>query len=79
MLRCKRRGIHLQISWIDDAHPYFYTNKMGVLEVTMNKKNLKLHIRPDCPKITWHHENWHLEDFLTMGWKKYTDISKKTP
>ncbi|WP_128330266.1 zincin-like metallopeptidase toxin domain-containing protein [Apibacter sp. HY039] len=80
VLRCKRRGIHLEISWIDDAHPLYNSSVLGRLDVSKhNKKILRLNLRPDCPKITWHHENWHLEDFLTMGWKKYTDISKKTP
>lgn len=76
---CRKKGISLEIKWIDEAHPDFYSTKMGSLEVTLNKTKLFLNLRKECPKITLYHERWHLEDFLEMGWKRYTDISKNTP
>jgi hypothetical protein len=79
IVRCKRRGITLEIKWIDENHPRYYTNYMGVLQVSNNRKKIVLELRKDCPKITWYHENWHLEDFFRLGWKKYTDISKNMP
>ncbi len=36
-------------------------------------------LRPECPKITWHHERKHLEDFLELGWKKNMQILLKQP
>ncbi len=77
---CEAKGIKLEIKWIDEAHPEFYNRELlGKFEVTLNKRKLFLHLRPECPKITWFHERKHLEDFLEMGWRRYTDISKKTP
>lgn len=79
LLLCKEKGIKLEIKWIDKTHPEFNSDLLGRLEVTMDKKKLLMHVRPECPKITWYHEKKHLDDFLEMGWKRYTDISKKTP
>jgi hypothetical protein len=77
---CKEKGIKLEIKWIDETHPEFGNSSLlGKLEVTLDKRKLFLHIRPECPKITWFHEKRHLDDFLEMGWRKYTGISKKTP
>ncbi len=77
---CKEKGIKLEIKWIDETHPEFGNpSLLGKLEVTMDKRKLFLHLRPECPKITWFHEKKHLDDFLELGWRRYTDISKKTP
>ncbi len=77
---CGEKGINLEIKWIDEMHPDFANyGLLGKLEVTLDKNKLFLHLRPECPKITWFHEKKHLKDFLEMGWRRYTDISKKTP
>jgi hypothetical protein len=39
----------------------------------MKYERVVVSLRPNCFKITWHHENWHLEDFLNMGYKKACD------
>lgn len=76
----KRKGVTLEIKWIDNTHPRFNeTDYMGGLRMTNDKRKVILSLRPECPKITLYHERWHLEDFLDMGWKRYTDISKNTP
>lgn len=38
-----------------------------------------MNLRTECPKITWHHEKKHLDDFLEMGHRKYKEIHIKTP
>ena len=77
---CNEKGLNLEIRWIDETHPDFGNyGLLGKLEITLDKRNLFLHLRPECPKITWYHEKKHLEDFLELGWRRYTDISKKTP
>jgi bacterioferritin (cytochrome b1) len=76
----KDKGIKLEIKWIDDTHPEFLNMELlGKFEVTLEKTKVYLHLRPECPKITWFHEKKHLDDFLEIGWKNYTNISKKTP
>ncbi len=78
---CKSKGIKLEIEWIVEGHPEYYNSQlMGRLRVsTKDRKLLVLQLRPECAKITWQHEYWHLDDFLAMGYKKYATISKKTP
>jgi hypothetical protein len=77
---CKDKGIKLEIKWIDDTHHEFLNMELlGKFDVTLEKTKVYLHLRPECPKITWFHEKRHLDDFLELGWKNYTSISKKTP
>lgn len=76
---CKSKGVRLEIRWIDETHPEAATKLLGRTEITMDKKVLIMHLRPKCPKITLFHERWHLEDFIELGWKRYAEISKKTP
>lgn len=76
----KKNGLNLEIIWITKKHPDFFSKKLGIFKVSgKNNKTLQLHLRPECPKITWFHENWHFEDFLEQGWKKYTEIHKTKP
>ena len=75
---CRKKGISLEIKWIDETHPRFNEpDYMGGFRITESKNKVILSLRSECPKITLYHERWHLEDFLEMGWKRYTDISKK--
>lgn len=46
---------------------------------TKDKKKVIIFVRENCPKITWFHETWHLEDFLELGHKAYTKIAAETP
>ncbi|WP_449386729.1 zincin-like metallopeptidase toxin domain-containing protein [Chryseobacterium lineare] len=65
---------------IDNTHPRFNEpDYLGGFRITNEKNKVILSLRPECPKITWHHERRHLEDFLELGWKRYSKISKTTP
>ena len=77
---CKERAINLEIKMIDSTHPRFNEpDHLGGFRITNEKNKVILSLRPECPKITWHHERKHLEDFLELGWKRYSNISKITP
>lgn len=79
--KAKLRGIDLEVQKIDmDHHQYLNPNYLGAFRISAkNKKKVIIFVREECPKITWHHESWHLEDYISLGSKKYTNISKNTP
>lgn len=79
---CAKKGITLNIKWIDETHPLYRSETLGRFgnPITVKSKNFaQLELRNPCPKITFHHEQWHLEDFLEQGWKKYRKIQVETP
>jgi len=78
--KAAKKGVKLEIKWIDASHPNFLNRKLlGKFQITLDKKKVIMHLRPECPKITFYHENWHLDDFLEKGWKEYVNISKIKP
>lgn len=79
--KAKNKGVQLEVKTIDADHPRFMDpDYLGAFRnFTKDKKKVIIFVRENCPKITWFHETWHLEDFLELGHKAYTKIAAETP
>lgn len=79
--KAKKKGVELEVKTIDVDHSQFANpNYLGAFRNSIrNKKKVIIFVREDCPKITWYHETWHLDDFLELGHKAYTKIAMNTP
>lgn len=73
-----KNGYKLEIEWIDELHPEFYTSLQGRVVVHLDGP-IKLLIRNECSKMAWFHENIHIDDLLKLGRKQYRKMSFEEP
>jgi hypothetical protein len=62
----------LMKEWIENR-------RWGQLQTSHKNFKVNFRYREDCSLLTFQHEVWHLEDYVSLGIKRYSEINQKTP